>query len=117
MLIFENSAASPSILMIASDGTFLEKLNLLIDENLDDPAFSIGAICQAFSISRSQLYRIAKEQTDRSVSLYIRKRRIWLYAAGAIILLFLTVMSVYHRSRGMSGISPAGASPSPATIN
>ena len=59
-----------------SDHVLIEKLNRLIDDNLDKPAFSIDAICQTLGISRSRLHRTIKEQTDLSTSLYIRKRRL-----------------------------------------
>ena len=59
-----------------SDRVVIEKLNRLIDEHLDQPAFSIDAICQALGISRSHLHRIVKEQTHLSTSLYIRQRRL-----------------------------------------
>ena len=62
--------------MITSDNIFIEKLNQLIDDNLDNPSFSINTICQTLGVSRSQLHRTVKEQTERSVSLYIRQRRL-----------------------------------------
>ncbi|GAB2558352.1 helix-turn-helix domain-containing protein [Spirosoma areae] len=62
--------------MLTTDKRFVENLNRLIDENLDNPAFSVETICQTLAISRSQLYRTLKEQTQLSLSLYIRKRRL-----------------------------------------
>ena len=59
-----------------SDHVVVEKLNRLIDDNLNQPAFSIDTICLALGISRSQLHRAIKEQTHLSTSLYIRKRRL-----------------------------------------
>lgn len=62
--------------MITSDKAVVEKLNKLIDDNLDSPSFSVDAICQAIGISRSRLHRFVKEHADLSASLYIRKRRL-----------------------------------------
>ena len=62
--------------MITADQQLVEKLNRFIDDNLDSPSFSIDTICQSLGVSRSQLHRIIKEQTDLSTSLYIRKRRL-----------------------------------------
>ena len=62
--------------MITADEQLIEKLNRLIDDHLDLPSFSIDVICQTLGISRSQLHRTIKEQTELSTSLYIRKRRL-----------------------------------------
>ena len=70
--------------MTTSDNTLTEKLNRLIDDNLDNPSFSIDTICRELGISRSQLHRTSKEQTNLSVSLYVRKRR--LLRAKALLL-------------------------------
>jgi TolB-like protein/AraC-like DNA-binding protein len=62
--------------MITTDKLFVEKLNRLIDDNLDNPALTVDLICQKLAVSRSQLHRIIKEQTGLSTSLYIRKCRL-----------------------------------------
>lgn len=62
--------------MIISDHILTEKLNRLIDENIDNSSLSIDTICQLLGVSRSQLHRIIKEQTQLSVSLYVRKYRL-----------------------------------------
>lgn len=62
--------------MMTTEKNLLVKLDGLIDENLDNPAFGVDLICQALGISRSQLHRVIKEQTELSTSLYIRKRRL-----------------------------------------
>jgi TolB-like protein/AraC-like DNA-binding protein/Tfp pilus assembly protein PilF len=62
--------------MVTYEKTLVEKLNRLIEDNLDNPSFSIDTICQAIGISRSQLHRTIKEQTELSTTLYIRKRRL-----------------------------------------
>lgn len=51
----------------------LQKLNLLIEENIEDSKFSVNDICQNLGLSRSQLHRLVTEQTSLSTSLYIRK--------------------------------------------
>ena len=51
----------------------LQKLNLLIEENFENSKFSIDEICTNLGLSRSQLHRFIKEQTQLSTSLYIRK--------------------------------------------
>ena len=55
---------------------FIDRLDQLIDDNLDDPLFSIDTVCQELAISRSQLHRALKNQTTLSTSLYVRQRRL-----------------------------------------
>ncbi len=62
--------------MISLEYNNLDKLNLFIESELDNPRFSIDFLCKNLGMSRTQLYRIIKEQTKLSVSLYIRKVRI-----------------------------------------
>lgn len=62
--------------MPTSESQFVTKLDRLLDENLDDPEFSIDRICQALGLSRSQLHRVLKEHTSFSTSRYIRRRRL-----------------------------------------
>ncbi len=62
--------------MVTSEKALLEKLNRLIDDHLDNSSFTIDTICQTVGLSRSQLHRIIKEQTDLPISLYVRKRRL-----------------------------------------
>ena len=62
--------------MLKTDNTLLERLNRLIDDNLDNPTFTIDTICQALGTSRSHLHRTVKESTENSTSHYIRKRRL-----------------------------------------
>ncbi len=70
--------------MVSADRLVIEKLNRLIDDNLNNPAFSVDTICQMLGVSRSQLHRIVKEQTQLSTSLYIRKYRLG-KAAGLLL--------------------------------
>ena len=62
--------------MTHSNKNLLEKLDDLIDGNLDNSAFSNDEICQDLGISRSQLFRILKDHTHLSFTLYIRKRKL-----------------------------------------
>ncbi|OIN60445.1 helix-turn-helix domain-containing protein [Arsenicibacter rosenii] len=62
--------------MYNAESSFIDSLNKLIDERIDDPSFSIESICQNLGISRSQLYRILKEETNLSTTRYLRKRRL-----------------------------------------
>lgn len=62
--------------MANQDKAFLEKFDRLIDENSDNSAFSTDTICHNLGISRSQLFRILKDHTQLSSTLYIRKRKL-----------------------------------------
>jgi TolB-like protein/AraC-like DNA-binding protein len=62
--------------MVTSEKALIERLNRLIDDNLDSPLFTVDTICQRLGVSRSQLHRTLKEQTDLPISLYVRKRRL-----------------------------------------
>ncbi|NND08050.1 MAG: response regulator [Saprospiraceae bacterium] len=55
---------------------FIRDLQLLIQENLDDPDFGIHQICRSMQMSRAQVYRKVKALTNISVRLYIRKFRL-----------------------------------------
>lgn len=56
-----------------SKKVLIEKLNQLIERNFDNPNFSSDSIYQELGISRSQLYRLIKDEYQLSTSLYIRK--------------------------------------------
>jgi TolB-like protein/AraC-like DNA-binding protein/Tfp pilus assembly protein PilF len=62
--------------MQGSENNIFEKLNNLLEQNLDKPGYSIDDICLELAISRSQLFRLIKEQTNLSPSRYIRSRRL-----------------------------------------
>lgn len=51
----------------------IHKLNLLIEENIENSKFSVDDICTHLGLNRSQLHRFIKDQTQLSTSLYIRK--------------------------------------------
>ncbi|NBA87708.1 helix-turn-helix domain-containing protein [Emticicia sp. CRIBPO] len=50
----------------------MDRLNTLIELNFDNPAFGNEDICRELGVSRSHLYRVVKEHTQLSTSLYIR---------------------------------------------
>jgi TolB-like protein/AraC-like DNA-binding protein/tetratricopeptide (TPR) repeat protein len=62
--------------MTEAEKRLIEKLNEFIEVNANNPIFSNEHIYRELGISRSQLYRLLKEEFDLSTSLYIRKRRL-----------------------------------------
>ncbi|MFB9294614.1 helix-turn-helix domain-containing protein [Persicitalea jodogahamensis] len=54
----------------------MKRLNELLDQNLEKSDYTIDAICEDLGVSRSQLFRMVKELTGLSPSLYIRQRRL-----------------------------------------
>lgn len=55
---------------------YLDTLDTLIDQYLENPHFSIDYLCQEIGLSRSQLNRILKEEANTTISIYIRQRRL-----------------------------------------
>jgi serine/threonine-protein kinase len=72
--------ANPANLLASSmtqtDNGVLNKLNAFLDENLTNLTLSSDVICREIGLSRSQLYRIVKEKTKLSITLYIRRKRL-----------------------------------------
>jgi TolB-like protein/AraC-like DNA-binding protein len=62
--------------MTHSDKTLVEKLDIFLDKNLENPSLSVDDICLEMGVSRSQLHRILIEKTQLSTTLYIRKKRL-----------------------------------------
>lgn len=54
----------------------LARLDALIERHLADADYSLEALCADLGLSRSQLFRIVKQQTGLSVSRYWRQRRL-----------------------------------------
>lgn len=54
----------------------IDTLDTYIYDRLSDPTLSVESLCQDLGISRSQLFRISKEQTGLSPSQYIRQQRL-----------------------------------------
>jgi TolB-like protein/AraC-like DNA-binding protein/Tfp pilus assembly protein PilF len=59
-----------------TDKATLEKLNQIIDSNLNNSSFTPLDICNELGQSRSQLFRLIKEHHQLSISLYIRQRKL-----------------------------------------
>lgn len=59
-----------------TDKATLEKLNQIIDSNLNNSSFTTLDICNEMGQSRSQLFRLIKEHHQLSISLYIRQRKL-----------------------------------------
>ena len=53
-----------------------EKLNTLLEGNLDNLALSPDALSKQIGLSRAQLHRIVKEKTQLSVTLYVRQKKL-----------------------------------------
>ncbi len=62
--------------MISPENRVLKKLDILITHNIEHSALSADYVCKEVGVSRSQLHRILKQETQLSLSLYIRKKRI-----------------------------------------
>ncbi len=62
--------------MSIPENVIIEKLTRIIEENLDNPTFSLDQVYKELGISRTHLHRIIKEQTQLSTTLYIRKIRL-----------------------------------------
>ncbi len=62
--------------MTKADELLMQKFDRIIEENFENPTFSIESACLEIGISRSQLHRILKEQFKLSTSLYIRKKKL-----------------------------------------
>ncbi len=56
--------------------TAFERLDGFIDRNLENADYSIKELCEDLGYSRSQLFRLVKERSGLSTSLYIRQRRL-----------------------------------------
>lgn len=61
--------------MTHTEKELIEKLNSTIENNLEKGNFDTDTICRELAISRSHLFRLVKEQTQLSISLYIRQKR------------------------------------------
>ncbi len=59
--------------MIVPDNDVIEKLNHLIEQNINNPAFSLNTICKELGISRTKLHRLVTGYSQLSITLYIRK--------------------------------------------
>ena len=56
--------------------SFLDKVNELILENLEDSNFSVHQLSEALSLSRMQVHRKIKSATNLTTTHYIRSQRL-----------------------------------------
>jgi TolB-like protein/AraC-like DNA-binding protein len=62
--------------MAVTEKALIDKLDQFIENNLDKTEVSSDTICRELGLSRSHLYRLVKEDSQLSTSLYIRKRKL-----------------------------------------
>lgn len=62
--------------MERSETPFVQRFSDLINSHLGEADYSIEDVCQELGVSRSQLFRLLKEQTGLSPTLYIRQLRL-----------------------------------------
>jgi TolB-like protein/AraC-like DNA-binding protein len=62
--------------MNSPEKAVIARLVQLIEENLSDSSFSLDTVYKELGISKTQLYRIVKEETQLSTSLFIRSVRL-----------------------------------------
>jgi TolB-like protein/AraC-like DNA-binding protein len=62
--------------MTNSARELIDKLNQLIANSFNNSDFSSDSVCLELGVSRSQLYRLLKEEFQLSPSIYIRKRKL-----------------------------------------
>lgn len=58
--------ATPTILTSQADKRFLEKMNLVLAQHIDDPNFSIDQMAELMKMGRTKLYGKVKEMTGMS---------------------------------------------------
>lgn len=54
----------------------IDKLDALLEEDLENLMLPLEQICQRVGLSRSQLHRILKEKTQLSLTLYLRQKKL-----------------------------------------
>ena len=59
-----------------TQSTFMQSLNKILKENLTNPDLDIDFLCKKLHISRSQLHRNIKKETELSASMYINYIRL-----------------------------------------
>jgi DNA-binding response OmpR family regulator len=60
----------------SSERVFLENLNKIIEENIENETFGVDELCKAIGLSRSQLHRKIKAICDQSTTEFIRNFRL-----------------------------------------
>ncbi|MEL6989935.1 MAG: helix-turn-helix domain-containing protein, partial [Bacteroidota bacterium] len=64
---------------------FLQKVNTLIDQHMEDAGFLVDELSKEVGMNRSQLYRKLKALTGKSTVAYMRSRR--LHEANRLLLI------------------------------
>jgi adenylate cyclase len=62
--------------LLQSEKVILQRLNILIEKHIDGATLSVEYLCKEIGISRSQLHRILKQETQLSLSHFVRKKRL-----------------------------------------
>lgn len=78
--------------MIKPENRVLQQLNILISHNIENVAISAAYLCDEIGVSRSQLHRILKQETQLSLSHYVRQQRM----VKARDLLVHTTLRIYE---------------------
>lgn len=58
------------------EAAFLQKINALINANLEDESFDTASLCKSMSMSRTQLFRRLKPLIQQAPALYIKTIRL-----------------------------------------
>lgn len=66
----------PYATMTNEDEVLIHKFNRIVEENFENPTFSVESACRELGISYSKLHRLLKEKFNLSTSLYIRKKKL-----------------------------------------
>ncbi len=85
-----NTNMPPDAEAVLVEDAFLQKVRQIVEANYGDEAFALPQLCEAVSMSRSQLFRKMKALTDVSPSDFIRNYRM----AQAKLLLETTQLPV-----------------------
>jgi signal transduction histidine kinase/CheY-like chemotaxis protein/AraC-like DNA-binding protein/streptogramin lyase len=86
----EKTDLPPDAEAVLVEDAFLQKIRQIVEANYGDEAFALPQLCEAVSMSRSQLFRKMKALTDVSPSDFIRNYRM----AQAKLLLETTQLPV-----------------------
>lgn len=82
---------------------FMERVDLVIEQNLDNETFCMADLQQNLLMSSSQIYRKIKQLGGCSPSVYVRRKRLQ-YAHALIIQSDLSLSEISYRV-GFNGLS------------
>lgn len=54
---------------------FLDKINKIVEENIENPEFDVASFTTSVGMSKTKLYNELKKHTDLSISAYVREKR------------------------------------------